>query len=101
MAMHEIVGVLRSLQAENGALRTQTRALRDQLAESNRDISELQFRVDTHSESFRPLRAPSSFPGGGDFSDLQFRIDGSSGGFLPPDGASGMSGAQLLLGEKQ
>lgn len=31
--------------------------LRDQLAEANRDLMELRFRVDTHSESFRPLRA--------------------------------------------
>lgn len=30
--------------------------LRDQLAEANRDLMELRFRVDTHSESFRPLR---------------------------------------------
>jgi hypothetical protein len=31
------------------------RELRNQLAETNRDIMELQFRVDTHSEQFRPL----------------------------------------------
>jgi hypothetical protein len=31
--------------------------LRDQVAETNRDVMELQFRVDSHSESFRPLRA--------------------------------------------
>jgi len=31
--------------------------LRDQVAETNRDLMELQFRVDSHSESFRPLRA--------------------------------------------
>lgn len=29
--------------------------LRDQLAELNRDLMQLEFRVDTHSESFRPL----------------------------------------------
>jgi len=31
--------------------------LRDQVAETNRDLMELQFRVDSHSESFRPLRS--------------------------------------------
>lgn len=34
---------------------SQNRQLRDQVAETNRDLMELQFRVDTHSESFRPL----------------------------------------------
>jgi hypothetical protein len=38
-------------------MQDQQEELRDQLAESNRDLMELQFRVDTHSESFRPLRA--------------------------------------------
>jgi hypothetical protein len=30
-------------------------ALRNQVAETNRDLMELQFQVDTHSEQFRPL----------------------------------------------
>jgi hypothetical protein len=34
--------------------------LRDQVAETNRDLMELQFRVDSHSESFRPLRTTQS-----------------------------------------
>ena len=38
-------------------MQNQTEELRDQVAEANRDLMELQFRVDTHSESFRPLRA--------------------------------------------
>lgn len=33
----------------------QNRDLLDQLAETNRDMMKLEFRVDTHSESFRPL----------------------------------------------
>jgi hypothetical protein len=37
------------------SLQTQNRDLLDQLAETNRDIMKLEFRVDTHSESFRPL----------------------------------------------
>lgn len=31
------------------------RELRNQVAETNRDLMELQFQVDTHSEQFRPL----------------------------------------------
>jgi hypothetical protein len=38
-------------------MQNQQEELRDQVAEANRDLMELQFRVDTHSESFRPLRA--------------------------------------------
>lgn len=34
----------------------QNKYLRDQVAETNRDMMELQFRVDTHSEQFRPLK---------------------------------------------
>ena len=37
------------------ALRGENRDLRDQMAETNRDVIKLEFRVDTHSESFRPL----------------------------------------------
>ena len=37
------------------SLQTQNRDLLDQLAETNRDLMKLEFRVDTHSESFRPL----------------------------------------------
>ncbi|MGD7653487.1 MAG: hypothetical protein ACQCXQ_09760 [Verrucomicrobiales bacterium] len=36
-------------------LQNQNRDLLDQLAETNRDLMKLEFRVDTHSESFRPL----------------------------------------------
>jgi pyruvate/2-oxoglutarate dehydrogenase complex dihydrolipoamide acyltransferase (E2) component len=36
-------------------LRGENRDLRDQMAETNRDLMQLEFRVDTHSESFRPL----------------------------------------------
>ena len=37
------------------AIRNEQKALRAQISESNRDIDELTFRVDTHSESFKPL----------------------------------------------
>lgn len=36
-------------------LRGENRDLRDQMAETNRDVMKLEFRVDTHSASFRPL----------------------------------------------
>jgi len=38
-----------------GRVESQNRDLLDQLAETNRDLMKLEFRVDTHSESFRPL----------------------------------------------
>jgi hypothetical protein len=36
-------------------LQDQNRDLLDQVAETNRDLMKLEFRVDTHSEQFRPL----------------------------------------------
>lgn len=36
-------------------LQNQNRDLLDQVAETNRDVMKLEFRVDTHSESFRPM----------------------------------------------
>lgn len=36
-------------------LRTENRDLLNQVAETNRDLMKLEFRVDTHSEQFRPL----------------------------------------------
>ena len=44
------------------AIRTEQEALRAQIAESNRDIDELTFRVDTHSDSFRPLNTLNQRP---------------------------------------
>ena len=46
---------LDSLVAEIQRLGKSNESLRDQLAELNRDLMQLEFRVDTHSESFRPL----------------------------------------------
>ena len=56
-------------------LRNQNRDLRDQIAETNRDVMKLEFRVDTHSESFRPL------PVSEDRFDTTFEADA---GILPP-----------------
>lgn len=44
-----------SLMARLESLQNQNRDLLDQVAETNRDLMKLEFRVDTHSESFRPL----------------------------------------------
>jgi hypothetical protein len=44
-----------ALLAEMKSLRSENRDLSDQVAETNRDLMKLEFRVDTHSESFRPL----------------------------------------------
>jgi len=63
-----------SLVDELKAVRQQNQELRDQVAETNRDLMELQFRVDTHSESFRPLKVTS------EPATLQSEI----GGVLPP-----------------
>ena len=46
-----------TLRAFLAELIEQNRGLRDQIAEANRDIMELQFRADTLSEQFRPLNA--------------------------------------------
>lgn len=54
---------------------TQNRDLLDQLAETNRDLMKLEFRVDTHSESFRPLPLVEEQP----FSNLDI-----NNGVLPP-----------------
>jgi hypothetical protein len=63
-----------SLVDELKTVRQQNQDLRDQVAETNRDLMELQFRVDTHSESFRPLKVTS------EPATLQSEIDG----VLPP-----------------
>jgi hypothetical protein len=57
------------------SLQNQNRDLLDQLAETNRDLMKLQFRVDTHSESFRPLPVSEDKP----FTSLEDEI-----GVLPP-----------------
>ncbi|MGC4017640.1 MAG: hypothetical protein QM755_24455 [Luteolibacter sp.] len=44
-----LVNQMKALQQEN-------KDLRDQVAETNRDLMEVQFRLDTHSQEFRPLK---------------------------------------------
>lgn len=57
------------------SLQNQNRDLLDQMAETNRDVMKLEFRVDTHSESFRPMKVSEDRP------DTSFD-DGP--GVLPP-----------------
>ena len=58
-ALQEIVARLRELKTENRDMHGVIADLREQGAETNRDLSELQFRVDSHSQSFRPMRFSS------------------------------------------
>lgn len=46
---------IRSLNQSVHALSTEQANLRQQLANANRDLAEMQFQLDTHSEKFRPL----------------------------------------------
>jgi len=64
-----------ALIAKMKSVENQNRDLLDQLAETNRDLMKLEFRVDTHSESFRPLPVSEDQP----FSSLDSEI-----GVLPP-----------------
>jgi hypothetical protein len=51
-----------ALISKMNSLQTQNQDLLDQLAETNRDVMKLEFRVDTHSESFRPLPVTEDRP---------------------------------------
>lgn len=59
-------------------IRRENTALRDQMAENNRDLMKLEFRVDTHSASFRPLPTSESEPA------LDAPVIDSGTGVLPP-----------------
>lgn len=43
-------------------MRADQETLKRQLAETNRDLAEANFRLDTHSDSFKPLRVESERP---------------------------------------
>ena len=43
-------------------IRTDQKNIRSQLSETNRDMDELSFRVDTHSTQFRPMKVESVRP---------------------------------------
>lgn len=68
-----------SLVSELKKLKNENRDLRDLMGETNRDVMKLAFRVDTHSESFRPL------PASEEREDTSFGFDDDSfPGVLPP-----------------
>jgi hypothetical protein len=54
-AQRVLIETLTNINKRFEALQNQNRDLRDQVAETNRDVMNLGFRVDTHSESFRPM----------------------------------------------
>jgi len=67
------------------AMREEQKAIRKQISESNRDIDELTFRVDTHSDSFKPLHStevdrPRSLRNNGAI----MSTDSTGAGLLPP-----------------
>jgi len=64
------------------AMRAEQKALRKQIAESNRDIDELTFRVDTHSDSFKPLHSIEDRPRAMDRAVNNFDAEASA--LLPP-----------------
>ena len=64
------------------AIRAEQNTLRKQISESNRDIDELTFRVDTHSDSFKPLHALDERPQLLDGSAKS--LDSNAAGLLPP-----------------
>lgn len=64
------------------AIRAEQMALKKQISESNRDIDELTFRVDTHSDSFKPLHSIDDRP-----KPIDSRVesyDSRGSGLLPP-----------------
>lgn len=56
----QVVSDNSKLTAQLNALIEQQEVMKNQQAELNRDIYEIQFRLDTHSQNFRPLRTENS-----------------------------------------
>ncbi|MBN8460495.1 MAG: hypothetical protein J0M04_21915 [Verrucomicrobia bacterium] len=74
-----------NLLAELQNIRQENSTLRNQLAETNRDLVNLQFQVDSHSSQFRPLRVQDETP---DYEEPEILTDppilDNSPGVLPP-----------------
>lgn len=64
------------------AIRNEQKSIRKQISESNRDIDELTFRVDTHSDSFKPLQTEVERPRSLNYTAEP--LDGGGIGLLPP-----------------
>lgn len=71
-----------SLLDEMKQLKRENTALRNQMAETNRDVMNLGFRVDTHSTQFRPLRVEEDINEPLDLTEPPIIDDGP--GVLPP-----------------
>ena len=65
-----------ALVARMERIQNENRDLLDQVAETNRDVMKLEFRVDTHSESFRPMPLSDDLYSASSFDD--------GPGVLPP-----------------
>lgn len=67
-----------ALLSEMKALRNENKNLIDQIGETNRDMMKMEFRMDTYSESFRPLPVQERFD------DTTFGAEPEFPGVLPP-----------------
>lgn len=73
------------LLSEVRALRNENRNLVDQVAETNRDMMKMEFRLDTHSASFRPLPTSEERNDTSNYRrDNPIDVDNNSPGVLPP-----------------
>ncbi len=70
--------VMREMILEIRKLRTDNQNLTDQIGETNRDVMKMQFQIDTHSQSFRPL------PTSDQRDDRSQMYDDDLPGVLPP-----------------
>ena len=71
-------GMFQEMLDELRRIKDERNALMDQLGETNRDVMRLQFQVDSHSRSFRPL------PTSEERNDTTFGMDDDLPGVLPP-----------------
>ena len=82
MALQKMLELNQKTLEEVKRLSKENHDLRDQMAETNRDLMKLEFRVDTHSQSFRPLPTSDDRPETTlDVNHLDSNL--SSGGVLP------------------
>lgn len=65
-------------------IRREQKHIRSQISDTNRDMDELTFRVDSHSTQFRPLQTQAGTPRALVVPDDEFGSAVGSGGLLPP-----------------
>ena len=66
------------------AIRNEQKNIRQQVSETNRDMDELTFRVDSHSTQFRPLQTKAGRPRALIVNDDEFASPSGSNQLLPP-----------------